>query len=127
MFYIMKIRMLKVILVLFFTLTISQVFAYNTADSLRSLEEVNTSKTDSMKPKITVGEHIFVETLHDNPISSDFIQLLPLTAKLDDYANTEKIFYPSRKLSVESAPDVIVLAPVESFNLLKLKHSDRKQ
>lgn len=38
------------------------------------------------------------------PTSRDFVALLPLTVKMDDYSNTEKIFYPSRKLSTQHAP-----------------------
>ena len=30
--------------------------------------------------------------------------MLPITVNLEDYANTEKIFYPDRKLSIEGAP-----------------------
>lgn len=42
--------------------------------------------------------------LFDNPSSRDFIQLLPITTTLEDYANTEKIFYPERKLDLSGAP-----------------------
>jgi len=58
-----------------------------------------------MKIKITFDENILTATMHDNPTTRDFISLLPLTVKLDDYAGTEKITYLQKKLSIENAPD----------------------
>lgn len=49
------------------------------------------------------NENVIVK-LHDNPTSKDFLALLPLTLKLEDYAGTEKISYLPRKLSTEGAP-----------------------
>lgn len=66
-----------------------------------------TAPTEIMKIKITAGNDTLAATLADNPTANDFITLLPLTVKLDDYASTEKIFYPSRKLSTENAPSGI--------------------
>lgn len=42
--------------------------------------------------------------LRDNPTSRDFLAALPLTVTLSDYAATEKIAYPPRKLSTARAP-----------------------
>lgn len=63
-----------------------------------------TAKQETMKLKITTGENTATAVLYDNPTSRDFATMLPLTVEMDDYANTEKIFYPSRKLSVQDAP-----------------------
>ncbi|WP_090390291.1 cyclophilin-like fold protein [Niabella drilacis] len=57
-----------------------------------------------MKLKITIGDKTATAILYDNPTSRDFAAMLPLTVKLDDYSNTEKIFYPSCKLSTKDAP-----------------------
>ncbi|MGC4233679.1 MAG: cyclophilin-like fold protein [Niabella sp.] len=57
-----------------------------------------------MKLKITIGDKTATAVLYDNPTSRDFVTMLPLTVKMDDYSNTEKIFYLSRKLSVKDAP-----------------------
>jgi len=62
------------------------------------------TEIESMKLKVTVGSAILMATFSDNPTTRDFISLLPLTVKLDDYSNTEKIFYPERKLSTQNAP-----------------------
>lgn len=67
-------------------------------------EENNTPKQDTMKLKITIGNKTATAVLYDNPTGRDFATLLPLTVKMDDYSNTEKIFYPSRKLSTKDAP-----------------------
>lgn len=64
-------------------------------------------QTNVTKIKITIGEQVLTATLADNPTAKDFITLLPLTVKLDDYNSTEKIFYPERKLSTKDAPSSI--------------------
>jgi hypothetical protein len=63
-----------------------------------------TTNPKEMKLKITIGDKTATAVLYDNPTSRDFASLLPLTVKMDDYSNTEKIFYPSRKLSTQGAP-----------------------
>lgn len=62
------------------------------------------TNAEGMKLKITIGDKTATAVLYDNPTSRDFAAMLPLTVKMDDYSNTEKIFYPSRKLSVKDAP-----------------------
>jgi len=57
-----------------------------------------------MKIRLTVDGHSMTATLIDSPTSRDFINLLPLTLTLEDYASTEKIAYLPRKLSEEGAP-----------------------
>lgn len=42
-----------------------------------------------------------VVTLFDNPVSKDFLSLLPMTVAFEDYARTEKITYLSRKLATQ--------------------------
>ncbi|WP_421879109.1 cyclophilin-like fold protein [Marinoscillum sp.] len=60
---------------------------------------------NNMKLKITFGDTELTATLYDNPTTLDLIKQLPITTKLEDYAGTEKIFYPKQKLTRESAPD----------------------
>ncbi|WP_197017723.1 cyclophilin-like fold protein [Tenacibaculum sp. 47A_GOM-205m] len=67
-------------------------------------KELDKPKQESMKLKITIGENTATAIMYDNPTSRDFTTMLPLTVEMDDYANTEKIFYPSKKLSTEDAP-----------------------
>lgn len=64
----------------------------------------STSIQDTMKLKITIEGNTATAILYNTPTSRDFVTMLPLTVEMDDYANTEKIFYPSRKLSVQDAP-----------------------
>jgi len=49
------------------------------------------------------NEEIFVK-MYDNSTSRDFLALLPLIMKLEDYAGEEKISYLPRKLSAKDAP-----------------------
>ena len=57
-----------------------------------------------MKIRIRIKAHEIVATLVDDPTSADFVSLLPLKLKLEDYGETEKIGYLPRKLSTEGAP-----------------------
>lgn len=44
-------------------------------------------------------------TLDDNETSRDFVSLLPLTLRVEDYNGTEKISNLAKKLSTKGAPD----------------------
>jgi len=57
-----------------------------------------------MKIRLTVNGRLMTATLVDSPTTRDFLSLLPLTLTLEDYANTEKIAYLSKKLTAEGAP-----------------------
>jgi len=69
-----------------------------------------TENQKNMKIKVTIGDVVLTATLVDNPTAKDFISLLPLTVKLDDYASSEKIFYPERKLSTKGAGSINAVA-----------------
>lgn len=58
---------------------------------------------ENMKLKITIGNRTLIASLDDNLTTRDFMALLPLTVRLDDYVNKEKVFYPDQKLSVLGA------------------------
>jgi hypothetical protein len=62
------------------------------------------AEADSMKIRIKMNGNEFTATLIDNATSRDFVSLLPLKLKLEDYGETEKIGYLPRKLSTEGAP-----------------------
>lgn len=62
------------------------------------------AKGDVMKIKISTSEVIAHGVLEDNATARGLYSQLPLTVKLEDYASTEKIFYPPEKLSLEGAP-----------------------
>ena len=57
-----------------------------------------------MKIRLTINGQSATATLDDNPTARDFLSMLPLALTLEDYASTEKIAYPPRKLSTQSAP-----------------------
>lgn len=58
----------------------------------------------SMKIKFTFNDQTMIAKLEDNATSRDFIKQLPLALTFEDYARTEKIATPPRKLSREGAP-----------------------
>lgn len=57
-----------------------------------------------MKIRMTIDGRAATATLYDNATARDFFSLLPMTLTLEDYASTEKIAYPPRKLSTQDAP-----------------------
>jgi hypothetical protein len=62
------------------------------------------AESGNMKIRIEMNGNEITATLTDNATSRDFVSLLPLTLKLEDYGETEKIGYLPRKLSTEGAP-----------------------
>ena len=71
-----------------------------------SAAEPSPSQTEArtMKIRLTINGQSTTATLDDNATARDFLSLLPLTLTLEDYASTEKIAYPPRKLSTQGAP-----------------------
>jgi len=97
--------MKKLLYIIIFIIGCTQLHACNMNKEVNMpIEENNTLKQDMMKLKITIGDKTATAVLYNNPTGRDFATLLPLTVKMDDYSNTEKIFYPSRKLSTKDAP-----------------------
>jgi hypothetical protein len=71
-----------------------------------SAAEPSPSSTEAktMKIRLKINGQSTTATLDDNPTARDFLSLLPLTLTLEDHASTEKIAYPPRRLSTQSAP-----------------------
>lgn len=62
------------------------------------------TKVGTMKIRIEVEGNEITATLEDNATAKDFVSLLPLSVTFKDYAKTEKIFYPPKKLSTKGSP-----------------------
>ena len=62
------------------------------------------AESGNMKIRIEMNGNEITATLTDNATSRDFVSLLPLKLKLEDYGDTEKIGYLPRKLSTDGAP-----------------------
>lgn len=79
----------------------------------------NTSLNNSLMINIKVGNRTITATMEDNTAARDFLSRMPLEVTLNDYANTEKIFYPSPALATNTAPrgcaptpgDITIYAP----------------
>jgi len=79
----------------------------------------NNPENNSRMVNIKVGGQTITATMEDNVAARDFLARLPLDVTLNDYANTEKIFYPSPALSINGAPrgctptpgDITIYAP----------------
>jgi hypothetical protein len=61
-------------------------------------------KFQGTKIRLTFDGGKAVAEMYDNPTSRDLVSMLPLTLSFKDFNSTEKIAYPSRKLSTENAP-----------------------
>jgi len=93
---VMKIR--YIVLVIFI---VSHTFYSNGQQKVEG-SIMNNSK--EYKIKIVIGKETLTATLIDNATTRDFISLLPLDLKLDDYTGTEKVSDLPKKLSTEDAP-----------------------
>lgn len=71
--------------------------------SMKNRNEVQDMK-NSIRIVLNVGEQTFQATLYNNATSRSLVQQMPFTVDVEDYASTEKIFYPKPALSIEDAP-----------------------
>ncbi len=53
-------------------------------------------EVDSMKMQVTDGKHTIVFELNDSSPARSLYDQLPLSLKVENYSNDEKIFYPAR-------------------------------
>lgn len=67
-------------------------------------ENNNYPENNSLMVNIKVGDRTITAAMEDNVAARDFLARLPLEVTLNDYANTEKIFYPSPTLTIQGAP-----------------------
>jgi hypothetical protein len=67
-------------------------------------QAVSGREASTMKIRLTFDGKAVEATLLDNATARDLLSLLPMTLTLEDYASTEKIGYPPRKLSTAGAP-----------------------
>ncbi len=58
----------------------------------------------TMKIRFVFDDRTVTATLNDSPSSKQFIDQLPLTFDLEDYASTEKIAYLPSKLTRDGSP-----------------------
>lgn len=68
---------------------------------LNSIEELKKNNETSMNIKITAGGKTITATLEDNASARDFLSRLPLDVTMNDFGDTEKIFYPKPALTTD--------------------------
>lgn len=66
---------------------------------------VSSTEPERMKIRLVFEGQTLPATLQDSPAARDFYSLLPLKLMLEDYAATEKIAHPPRKLDLASEPE----------------------
>lgn len=103
----------------------------------------NPENVEDMEIKMTIGGQVITVTMENNAAARDFISRLPLEITLNDFNNTEKIFYPEPKLNIEGvgrgctpvAGDITIYVPwgnvaifykgwSQSNSLIKIGHID---
>ncbi|MBW5397675.1 cyclophilin-like fold protein [Brachyspira pilosicoli] len=57
--------------------------------------------------KLTFEGNEIYALINNSKAGNDFLSLLPLNVKAEDFNSTEKIFYLSKKLNIEDEPDGI--------------------
>ncbi|MEN3930641.1 cyclophilin-like fold protein [Microvirga sp. W0021] len=98
--------------------------------SATSGEASRTKQGEYVRVRMIIGKNELVAALEDNASTRDFISLLPLELKLEDYASKEKIAYLPRKITTAGAPsgmtpvagDITYFAPWG--NLAMFYHGD---
>ncbi len=66
-----------------------------------SIEGLKNNNETSMNIKITVSGKDITATMEDNASARDFLSRLPLEVTMEDFGDTEKIFYPRSELTTE--------------------------
>lgn len=84
-----------------------QLFAYNKINKMTS-SSIDTSNTDSIKLKITVGSNTFSATLYNNATASSFKAQLPLTINMTELNGNEKYFDLRNNLPANSSNPVTI-------------------
>lgn len=79
-------------------------FRYSQA-SKETFINVSKNNMENIRIKFTVNGKECFATLYDNPAAKSFAAQLPVVIALEDYARTEVIFYPEKKLSTSGMPE----------------------
>ncbi len=94
-------KLSKIIYVLFLLTLIGCTIEDNSNDSdiEKEVEVVNSTRI-----KMSFRGYTIIINMLDNPISTDFLKLLPIELNFEDYNSTEKVTNLPSKLSNENAP-----------------------
>ena len=63
-----------------------------------------TREGEAMRISVRAGDRTVVYELNDSPAARGLWAQLPLTARVEDYGDKEKIFYPPAKLPTANTP-----------------------
>ena len=63
--------------------------------------------TQNTRIKLTFNNNEIYAVITNSNAGNDFLSLLPMNLKIEDYNSTEKIFYLSKKLNTQNEPDGI--------------------
>jgi len=84
---------MKITIAFILSLLFIQLFACNKNSEIEQTNNPgNTSNTDSMKMKITIGTTVFTATFYDNATAAAFKAKLPMTINMTELNGNEKYF-----------------------------------
>lgn len=103
-----RILIVAIALVMAFTLTAcgsksNDGFNTNSNTGKNTSGDEAVSNSSAARIKLIFKNEEVIAKMYDNSTSRDFLTLLPVTIKLEDYAEEEKISYLPRKLSTKDA------------------------
>ena len=82
----------------------------STAFVMQAIAQVNQDESKmakvktTMKVQVTANNKITVFELNNSQAASDLYAQLPLSLKVENYSDYEKIFYPPKKLNTSNTP-----------------------
>ncbi len=90
---------MKITFAIIFSLTCMQLYACSQSTGIEPENDSNdTTNTEFMKLKVTVGAHVFTTTLQDNATVTAFKEKLPMTINMKELNGNEKYYELSDNL-----------------------------
>ena len=72
--------------------------------AINSQSASSDTSSNNMRVRIEADTQVIVFRLNDSPAARSFYEQLPLSIRVEDYAGSEKIFYPPEELDVRNTP-----------------------
>ena len=72
--------------------------------TINSQSDASDTASYDMRVRLEADSQVIVFQLNDSPAAQSFYEQLPLSIGVEDYAGSEKIFYPPEELDVSNTP-----------------------
>lgn len=85
-------------------LLLSNVFVTHATAQDNQSEKYAAEASTTMKVRITANGKTTIFVLNDSQAARNLLTQLPLSIKIEDYSDNEKIFYPPKRLGTSDTP-----------------------